>query len=82
MVDVSAEWCPPCKKMEPVIAELLQELSNQFQLVKVDGGVDVEVMKKIKASVLPTFIIYKDGKEIWRKEGVVDLEILKSNLRK
>lgn len=81
LVDVGAEWCPPCKKMEPVLAQLQQNMNGKYQFVKVDGGIDIDVMKTIKASVLPTFIIYKDGKEIWRKEGIVDLETLQSKLQ-
>lgn len=81
LVDVGAEWCPPCKKMEPVLAQLKQELGNQYQLVNVDGGADIDVMKAAKASVLPTFILYKDGKEVWRKEGIVDIEQFKAALK-
>lgn len=81
LVDIGAEWCPPCKKMEPVLTQLQKEMGNKYQLVKVDGGTDIEVMKSIKASVLPTFIVYKEGKEIWRKEGIVDLTTLKSKLQ-
>jgi len=81
LVDIGAEWCPPCKKMEPVLTQLQKEMGNKYQLVKVDGGTDIEVMKSIKASVLPTFIVYKEGKEVWRKEGIVDLTTLKSKLQ-
>lgn len=81
LVDVGAEWCPPCKKMEPVLLQLQKNMGGKYQLVKVDGGTDIEVMKTIKASVLPTFIIFKDGKEIWRKEGIVDMETLKSKMQ-
>jgi len=81
LVDIGAEWCPPCKKMEPVLAQLKQEMGRQYELLKVDGGIDIEVMKSIKATILPTFIIYKGGKEIWRKEGIVDLATLKSKLQ-
>lgn len=80
LVDVGAEWCPPCKKMEPIIQQLQNELSGKFQLVKVDGGVDIEVMKHIKADALPTFIIYKNGKEIWRDFGIVSKESIQSKL--
>lgn len=81
LVDVGAEWCPPCKKMEPILTQLQEALPGKYQLLKVDGGTDIEVMKSIKANVLPTFIIYRDGKEIWRKEGIVDFETLKSKLQ-
>ena len=81
LVDVGAEWCPPCKKMEPVMAQLQNDMGNRYKLVKVDGGTDIEVMKAIKVAVLPTFIVYKNGKEIWRKEGIVDLATFKSKLQ-
>ena len=80
LVDFGAEWCPPCKKMEPVLQQLQKELTGQFKLVKVDGGIDIDVMKAQKVDALPVFIIYKKGKEIWRKEGVVELSELKSKL--
>jgi rhodanese-related sulfurtransferase len=80
LVDVGAEWCPPCKKMEPVILQLQTELSSKFKLLKVDGGNDIDVMKHIKADALPTFIIYKNGKEIWRDFGIVSKEIIQAKL--
>lgn len=80
LVDIGAEWCPPCKKMEPVLESLLQEFSDKFKLVKVDGGNDIEIMKKQNVEALPVFIIYKDGKEVWRKQGIVSKEELVSRL--
>lgn len=71
LVDVGAEWCPPCRKMEPVLAAYLKE-HKAVHLLKVDGGRDREVMQAINATSLPTFILYKDGREVWRKEGVSD----------
>lgn len=69
LVDVGAEWCPPCRKMEPVVHTWLQS-HKKVRLLKVDGGRDRDVMKDIKATSLPTFILYRDGREVWRKEGV------------
>jgi rhodanese-related sulfurtransferase len=82
LVDVGAEWCPPCKKMEPVLAQLQKELPGTYSLVKVDGGNDIDVMKALKVSDLPVFIIYKNGKETWRQQGVVELSELKKQLGK
>jgi thioredoxin len=80
LVDFGAEWCPPCKKMEPVLNELQQEYGSHYKLVKVNGGTDTEVMKANSVESLPVFIIYKNGKEVWRKQGVVSKEELKKNL--
>ena len=82
LVDVGAEWCPPCKKMEPVLETLSKDLQGKYTFLKVDGGTDATVMKEIGASVLPTFMVYKNGKLSWKKEGIVTLEELKEALKK
>jgi predicted bacteriocin transport accessory protein len=77
LVDVGATWCPPCRKMQPVMDALKQNQPKPFYFLAVDGGQDMDVMKSIKADDLPTFILYKNGKEVWRKVGVtpqVDFE--------
>ena len=80
LVDIGATWCPPCKKMEPILDELSKTLQGKYTLLKVDGGNDVTVMKELGAAVLPTFMVYKNGKLSWKKEGIVSLEELKSAL--
>jgi len=80
LVDIGATWCPPCKKMEPILDELSKTLQGNYTLLKVDGGNDVTVMKELGAAVLPTFMVYKNGKLSWKKEGIATLEELKSAL--
>ncbi len=70
LVDFGAEWCPPCKMMEPVLKDLQKDHAGKFTLVKVDGGNDQDILQKYKVTALPVFIIFKDGKEVWRKDGV------------
>jgi rhodanese-related sulfurtransferase len=82
LVDIGAQWCPPCKKMEPVLAQLQKEMPNTFSLLKVDGGNDIDVMKELKATDIPVFIIYKNGKETWRQQGIVELSELRKQLKK
>ena len=55
-------------------------LQGKYTLFKVDGGNDVSVMKQLGATVLPTFMVYKNGKLSWKKEGIATLEELKSAL--
>ena len=71
LVDFGAEWCPPCKKMEPVLQEFMAENKEKLSLIKMDGGIETELMKSLKVEALPTFILYKDGIEIKRKQGLV-----------
>jgi rhodanese-related sulfurtransferase len=70
LVDFGAVWCPPCKKMEPVLASLQANNPGKFALLKVDGGNDEEVLKAYNVTALPVFIIFKNGKQVWRKDGV------------
>ncbi len=72
LVDFGAVWCPPCKKMSPVLDSLVRTHGALFVLVKIDGGEQTEISKLLNVQVFPTFIIYKSGKEIWRKEGLVE----------
>lgn len=72
LVDFRAEWCPPCKTMEPVLQSLQKNNADKFLLFKVDGGKDETILKAYKVTALPVFIIFKDGKQVWRKDGVAD----------
>jgi thioredoxin len=80
LVDFGAEWCPPCKKMEPVVSDLQKELKGKFELVKIDGGANTSLMKSMGIDKIPVFIVYKNGKEVWRQQGVVEKEALKKAL--
>ncbi len=80
LVDIGAAWCPPCKKMEPVLQQLKKDVGETYSLVKVDGGIDISVMKALQFVALPTFIVFKKGKEVWRKQGIVSLEELKAGM--
>lgn len=70
LVDFGAEWCPPCKTMEPVLKSVENNNKGKFTLLKVDGGRDQDILKEYKVTALPVFIIFKDGKQVWRKDGV------------
>lgn len=74
LVDIGATWCPPCRKMEPIIKQIKAEYAGKLYFLAVDGGVDLDVMKHVQFETLPTFIIYKNGKEVLRKTGIVAQE--------
>jgi thioredoxin-like negative regulator of GroEL len=74
LVDFGAVWCPPCKKMEPVLQEFMAENDNKLMLLKMDGGIETELMKSLNVEALPTFILYVHGKEVKRKQGLVSKE--------
>lgn len=79
LVDFGAEWCPPCVKMKPAIDEL--EKAGGFMLLKIDAGVHTNLMKELNIETIPVFIVYKNGKESWRKQGIVSKEDLLAQLK-
>jgi len=80
LVDFGASWCPPCRAMEPVIEKVRNKKGSALVFVQVDGGKDQEIMNKFQVSQLPVFIIFKEGKQVWRKDGIASEEELLSNL--
>lgn len=74
LAEIGALWCPPCRKMQPIMDALKQTPPKPFYFLAVDGGQDMDVMKSVKADDLPTFILYKNGVIVWRKVGVAPKE--------
>jgi rhodanese-related sulfurtransferase len=70
LVDFGASWCPPCIQMEPVLKSLAENNKGKYTLVKVDGGRDQDILQTYKVTALPVFIVFKDGKEVWRRDGI------------
>ncbi|MEO6611462.1 MAG: thioredoxin domain-containing protein [Chitinophagaceae bacterium] len=81
LVDFGAAWCPPCVKMVPVLEELQNDKRLDFTFVKIDAAVHTELMKKMDIEPIPVFIIYKKGKEVWRKVGIATKEELAAQLK-
>jgi len=82
LVEIGGDWCPPCRKMLPVLEKLKQKPAAPFYFLRVDGANDIDVMKSLNAEGLPTFILFKNGKETWRHEGLVTLEEFNAALNK
>ncbi|MBI5857268.1 MAG: hypothetical protein HZB42_06425 [Sphingobacteriales bacterium] len=81
LVDFGAKWCPPCVKMTPVIDALEATKDLDFVLIKIDAGVHTDVMNALNIEPIPVFIVYKEGKEAWRKQGIVSKEELQAQLQ-
>lgn len=80
LVDFGAEWCPPCVKMEPILKALQNNKDLNFTFLRIDAGVHTNLMKELHIEPIPVFIIYKNGKEVWRQDGIVTKEELTKHL--
>jgi thioredoxin 1 len=70
-VDFWAAWCLPCRMMDPVIEELAEEFKNKIIVRKLNTDLYRTVVDKLNISGIPTYIIFKNGKEIWRNVGAI-----------
>ncbi len=78
LLDFSAEWCPPCKTMGPIFAELKKEFEGKVEFKKVNVDNEGDEAAKFKVMSVPTFVILKGGQEVDRKVGALSKEVLKS----
>src|SRR6187431_3129407 len=59
LVDFYADWCGPCKAMEPVIKDVAKLVKDQFRVVKVDIDKQTQTASDYQISGVPTFMIFK-----------------------
>ena len=68
LVDFTAAWCPPCRVMKPVLAELAAERED-VRIVQLDVDADQRTAAEYGVLSMPTFILFKDGREVQRLVG-------------
>jgi thioredoxin 1 len=71
IVDFHAVWCSPCKMQSPILKEVAAELGDRIRVIKIDVDQNNEIASKYNIQSVPTLIIFKNGKQVWRQSGVV-----------
>ena len=64
LVDFWATWCPPCRLLGPVIAEIAEEQITSLKVGKVDVDEQKELASQFNIMSIPTVILFKDGKVV------------------
>ncbi len=66
LVDISADWCSPCKVLMPILEQLSAEYAGAFLLAKVDADENMRIAGRYKVRGFPTVIAFVDGEEVDR----------------
>lgn len=61
VVDFGAEWCGPCKKLHPIMADLAVDYDGRVKIVEVDVGVSPQVAMKFGITSVPQLLFFRDG---------------------
>jgi thioredoxin 1 len=72
LVDFYADWCGPCKAMGPAISTLGKEVQGKARVLKIDIDRNGALAQQLGVQAVPTFIIFKSGKAVWRHSGMID----------
>jgi thioredoxin 1 len=76
----TAEWCNPCKKTKPIVEQLnTEQIMAKFFIIDVDS--DIERTKDFEIRSVPTFVVIKDNKEIYRVTGAQTRQQLEELIR-
>lgn len=71
LVDFYADWCGPCKMLTPILKEVKQELGEAVKIVKIDVDKNQPLAAKYQVRGVPTMLLFKKGKQLWRQSGVL-----------
>lgn len=69
LVEFYASWCPHCQRMMPIVADVKKKLAGRVEVAQFDIDENSELADSQRVETIPTFILYHNGREVWRQSG-------------
>lgn len=71
LVDFHATWCGPCKQMAPELTKFARENTDKLRVIKIDVDKNPEASASYQIQGVPTLMLFKNGKVLWRQSGAM-----------
>ncbi len=82
LVDFYADWCGPCKTLSPIVQQVSSELHGRIKVIKVNVDKNQGAAMKYGIRGVPTLILFRKGKILWRQSGAMPKRVLKAEVEK
>lgn len=80
VVDFTAEWCPPCHAMLPILETMAAEAAGEIRFLRMDTDADPATMVRLGVRGLPTLVVFDNGELVDRIVGAMPLKTLRDRL--
>ena len=82
LVDFFADWCAPCKTMNPILKSIKSKMGDEIKILKINVDKNQAVADKFNVRGIPTFIIFKQNELKWSQSGIIEENKLIEELNK
>ncbi len=78
LVEFYATWCGPCREMQTILEDLERSMRTRADVIRIDTDLpeNNELTRQHRIMSVPTFILYREGRAMWRHSGMVSLDTL------
>ncbi len=81
LVDFWAEWCVPCKAIDPIVHDIAQQYDGKLKVGKLDAEANTDTIMRYQVLGLPTLILFKNGTTVERITGRISKDKLIAKLK-